>query len=210
MNTKILLSIATLGIASASLGYGTYAFFSDTEKSQGNLFTSGDLDLTLNGLNGVTATILGTNFAPGDTTSGTLTLRNEGSIFTGDAQGHVVDLDLKGVVEVTDDLGNVADIDDGGVSAQPLSKYLTITALSYDGSSLLGSIGDADGDGRNNTLADLAAKGPIKDLADPGAAGKALAMTVLFATDGPNHLKRDVAQLDLSFFLSQAGEADLA
>lgn len=210
MNSKILLSLLTIGVASAGMGYGTYAFFSDTETAADNLFTAGDLDLTLNGLNGVTAAVSASNFAPGDSKSGSILLRNEGSIFTGDAQGHTVDLDLKAALAVTDDQGNIDDADDGGVSTIPLSRYLVLTSLTYDGASLLGSVGDADADGVANTLADLEAAGPILDLADPGAAGKSLAFTVEFATTGGNDLKRDVVDVDFTFFLAQAGEADLS
>lgn len=210
MNTKILISLLTIGVASAGLGYGTFAFFSDTETSGSNLFTAGDLDLTLNGQNSVVTALSASNFAPGDFASGSILLRNEGSIFTGDAQGHLVDLDLRASVSVTDDLGLPADPDDGGVSTTPLSKFITITALSYDGSSILGLVGDADGDLRPNTLADLAARGPFIDFADPGAAGRSLAMTVQFATDGGNDLKRDEVDLTITFFLSQQGETDLA
>lgn len=210
MNTKILASLVLVGVASAGVGYGTYAFFSDTEKSTANLFTAGSLDLTLNGLNGVSATITGTHFAPGDNATGSVVLRNEGTIFAGDAQNHTVDLDLKGVVNVTDDAGNPADPDDGGVSTVPFSKYLVLTTFSYNGTSLLSQIGDVDGDGRANTLADLHAKGAIKDLPDPGAAGKTLSIVVNFASDGPNYLKRDQVNVDFTFFLAQAGEVDLA
>lgn len=210
MNVKILLSLLTIGVVSAATGYGTYAFFSDTEQSTANIFTAGDLDLTLNGLNGVTATIVGTNFAPGDDTDGSVVLRNEGSIFTGDAQNHVVDLDFKATLLVTDDGGNPNDPDDGAVSAIPFSRFLVLTTFSYDGTSLLAQIGDADGDGRANTLSDLAAKGPFTDLADPGAAGKTLEVAVSFATDGGNDLKRDVVDVTFQFFLAQAGEVDLS
>ncbi len=210
MNYKVLLSLLTIGLASTGLGYGTYAFFSDTEVSSANIFTAGDLDLTLDGLNGVTGTLSASNFAPGDSVSGAITLRNEGSIFTGDAQGHTVDVDMKASTVVTDDEGNENDADDGGVSATGLDQYLVMTALTYDGVDLLTLVGDADGDGRANTLADLAAAGAITDLADPGAAGKDLAITLLFSTDGGNDLKRDAVDLTFTFFLAQAGEVDLA
>lgn len=209
MNTKILLSLLTIGLASAGLGYGTFAFFSDTEQSTNNIFTAGDLDLTLDGLNGVSATIVGTNFAPGDSTSGSVLLRNEGSIFTGDAEGHTVDLDFKANVTVTDDEGNPQDAEDGGISAVPFSQYLVITTLTYDGADLLADIADSDADGRI-TLADLEAHGVFSDLADPLAAGKSLDIAVMFDTTGGNDLKRDLVNVEFTFFLAQAGEVDLS
>lgn len=209
MNTKILISLLTIGVASAGLGYGTFAFFSDTETATGNLFTAGDLDLTLNGLNGITGTINGANFAPGDSTSGSIILRNEGSIFTGDAQGHIVNLDFDVAVTITDDLGS-ADPEDGGVSGELYAKYLNVTSFSYGSTNLLGAIGDRDSDGRANTVADLALTPAYLNLADPGAAGQTLSIGVHFAEDGGNELKRDVADLSFTFFLAQAGETDLS
>jgi len=44
---KILLSIATLGIVGAAVIGGTTAIFSDTEVSEGNTFTAGAIDLTV-------------------------------------------------------------------------------------------------------------------------------------------------------------------
>ncbi len=46
MKTKILISLITLSLVSALLGgIGTYAYFTDIEKSTGNTFTAGTLDL---------------------------------------------------------------------------------------------------------------------------------------------------------------------
>lgn len=209
MNTRILFSLLTVGLMSAGLGYGTYAFFSDTEESTGNIFSAGDLDLTLDGLDGVTATLTGTNFAPGDSASGSILLRNEGSIHTGDARGHVVDLDFRAHVSVLDDEGNPEDPDDGGVSAAPFSQFLVLTQLAYGGEDLLAQVPDADGDGRIS-LADLDARGAFTDLTDPLAGGKSLEVSVLFDTAGGNDLRRDQVDVAFTFFLAQAGEVDLA
>lgn len=209
MNLKILGSLLTLALASTALGYGTFAFFSDTETAAQNLFTAGDLDLTIDDEQGTLATITGTNFAPGDTVSGSLVLHNKGSITTADGV-HAVDLDFKAATIVTDDPGNPNDIDDGGQSLVAFDRWLTLTSFTYDGQSLLGQIGDKDGDGRSNTLSDLGAANVFKDLADPGASGKTLALTVTFATDGPNYLKRDSVDVSFTFFLAQAGEVDLS
>lgn len=210
MNTKILASLLTIGVASAGLGYGTFAYFSDTETSTNNIFTAGTLDLRLNGANGVTGSIGHGNFAPGDTTSGSIVLTNVGSIFTGDAQGHTVDLDLQIVTTVTDDVGT-SDPDDGGVSSgSMLDSWITVTSVTYDGAALApAGVGDLNADGRPNTLADFEAAGVFEDLADPGATGKTLAMGVQFRTDAPNHLKRDIVDLAFTFYLAQAAETDL-
>ncbi|MFA5860768.1 MAG: TasA family protein [Candidatus Thermoplasmatota archaeon] len=209
MNSKILLSIATIAVASAGVGYGTYAFFSSTAQANDNLFTAGSLTLTLDGAAEVSGKIVATNFAPGDDKAGSILLRNEGTITTGDAQNHSVSLDLKGVVNVTDDSGVSGQPENGGVSAVPMSHYLVLTTLDYGGVDLLPLIGDQDSDGVANTLADLAAAGAIQNLSDPGAAGKTLSVVVHFAQNGPNDLKRDSTDIDFTFFLRQAGEVAL-
>jgi predicted ribosomally synthesized peptide with SipW-like signal peptide len=45
MNTKILASLVIIGLVASTIGFGTYAFFSDVEKSTGNTFTAGKIDL---------------------------------------------------------------------------------------------------------------------------------------------------------------------
>src|SRR3989304_9639036 len=44
-NSKVLLSGATILAAAALIIGGTFAFFSDTETSTGNVFAAGELDL---------------------------------------------------------------------------------------------------------------------------------------------------------------------
>jgi len=43
--TKILFSLLTVGVVAGAAFYGTTAFFSDTETSEGNTFTAGEIDL---------------------------------------------------------------------------------------------------------------------------------------------------------------------
>lgn len=199
MQFKILASLSMIAVASAAVGYGTYAAFSDTETSTGNIFTVGDLDLTLDAAQGVTGTISAGNFAPGDAVSGALVLRNEGSIVSGDAEGHVVTLAITVSTEVTDDPGNPADPDDGGVSRTPLDSWLIVTSLTYDGVDLLAS------EAAPVTLDELTPM-TFGGLADPGAVGKSFAIALQFDPLAPNHLKRDVADLTFTFALTQVVE----
>lgn len=48
---KILMSVMVIGIATAFLGAGTFAYFTDTETSTGNTFTAGTIDLAVNNEN---------------------------------------------------------------------------------------------------------------------------------------------------------------
>jgi spore coat-associated protein N len=61
-------------------GGGTWAFFSDTEASHNNSLTAGTLDLTINGGNSAVTTFNAPAVVPGDTGSGSSTLRNAGSL----------------------------------------------------------------------------------------------------------------------------------
>jgi predicted ribosomally synthesized peptide with SipW-like signal peptide len=47
MNKKILASIFVIGILAFAMGWGTYSYFSDTEKSSGNTFTAGIIDISI-------------------------------------------------------------------------------------------------------------------------------------------------------------------
>ena len=87
MNRKILASWIIIAVVSALLGAGTVAYFSDTERSSGNYFQAGTLDLKLshssNGpwTDGVTGTWTLSNMLPGDETPiGRVFLKNFGSV----------------------------------------------------------------------------------------------------------------------------------
>jgi len=51
MNKKLIMSVATTALALAAIGGATVAYFSDTEKSEGNLLTSGSIDIAVDGQN---------------------------------------------------------------------------------------------------------------------------------------------------------------
>ncbi len=51
INKKILMSVFIIGLLAFGLGYGTYSYFSDTEKSTGNVFTAGIIDIEVDGQN---------------------------------------------------------------------------------------------------------------------------------------------------------------
>lgn len=196
MNVKILGSLFVVGLVSSFVGYGTYAYFSDTETSAGNVFTAGSLNLLVNEANGVTGTISAPNMAPGESVSGSVVLRNAGSIT------HDLVLDLTGTAIVTDAGANPADPDDGGVSATGINHYLIVTAFTYNGASLLGSYTDTNTDGKIS-LAEIVARGTLAGLTDPGVVGKTLTMTMTLDTITPNHIKHDSATMTLTFNLAQ-------
>lgn len=81
---RALGGIATVGAASAAIGAGTMAYFSDEVTSEDNTIQSGNIDLRTNGNNNPTRTISVGPIAPGDSGSAILQTSNVGSI-----DGHV-------------------------------------------------------------------------------------------------------------------------
>ena len=81
---KILFAVMAVVLCLGLMG-AAFAYFSDTETSSGNTFTAGTLDLVLSDddetdLDGVTATWMSpVGWAPGDTETATLTMKNVGS-----------------------------------------------------------------------------------------------------------------------------------
>src|SRR3989304_409587 len=66
INTKVLLSGATILAAAALVIGATFAFFSDTETSTGNTFTAGALDLKINGQDDPSQIVNIADLKPGD------------------------------------------------------------------------------------------------------------------------------------------------
>jgi predicted ribosomally synthesized peptide with SipW-like signal peptide len=82
MNKKILASIFVIGLLAFGLGYGTFSYFSSTEKA-GITFTAGtpDLQLSLDGTSWYNSlTVTPPVWAPGDTYAIYVYVRNMGNI----------------------------------------------------------------------------------------------------------------------------------
>ncbi len=83
MKIKILKLIAAVAIAGAAVYVGaTSSYFQDTEKSEGNVFSAGTLDLNLNKEGGGEANAVWTaeNWLPGDEAEGEIEFENTGSM----------------------------------------------------------------------------------------------------------------------------------
>lgn len=85
INSRIALSIASIAAAGALVIGATFAFFSSTAISTGNVFASGTLTLQVDDNNEVTpsasvSSSFGGTLAPGNSTSGLVSLHNDGSI----------------------------------------------------------------------------------------------------------------------------------
>jgi len=123
---RILTAIVLIGIVAMLAGAGTFAYFSDTETSTGNTFTAGTLDLKIrNGDeswgDGVTSTWTMSNMKPGDTCTGFLGLRNEGTV----SADH---LEITCSSIVTDPAGPESDTEEGTTD---MDEAMEITHMLY-------------------------------------------------------------------------------
>ena len=210
INSKILLSVASIAAAAALVIGATFAFFSDEETSSNNVFATGTLDLVLcdddenvsecptldeGPEDSVTATWTGTDMVPGGSeVSGTLTLGNNGSI-----DGNHVDIQFSNSITQSGVLP-------GSATTNDLDQYLEVTTLTYDSADLLPSVTDTNGNSRID-LADLAAQSG-NDLVnlDGILAGdsKDLVMGVTLHSSAPNDLQGDSVDTTLTVTLQQA------
>lgn len=190
MQPRLLMATALVGLASASLGGGVYAFFNDQGESTGNLFAAGTVDLKLEGQDNLVGTIGGPNMRPGDEFNADIKLSNAGLL-----PGTAFDLDVRVDAYVDagpDGIGNVA-------------SFLRVDSLQYGGSPL--SLPDVNGNG----YADLddwnQDNSATRDLADPGPETH-LAMTIVFDEAAGNELQGDFTKVDFRFYLAQTLSED--
>jgi predicted ribosomally synthesized peptide with SipW-like signal peptide len=218
---KKILGLAISGLLLIALvAGGTYAYFSDTETSTDNTFTAGTLDLQLTDADetaqdGVTASFTDANIVPGDSVGpSTITLINSGTV----AADHA---DIKFTMVVTDN--GTYDAADLGVNIVDMSTVMDVTALSYDGTSLLTQsvagtfdnsfIEAADVAGNNddaitlNELKDVI----IKNLAGPAASGgtKAFVITIGIDSGVLNGIQGDVVTVTVTFGIFQHSSQNL-
>lgn len=122
---RVLGGLVTVGAASAAAGAGTFAYFSDSETSENNTVTAGDLTLSVNDGDGFSYSP--ENIAPGENFTVTVDIENTGSI---DASNLVVT-----TATDTDDDANLAeklDIDEirwGGDAVEHGIEDPTVEAL---------------------------------------------------------------------------------
>lgn len=80
MKKKVLFAVLGLLIVASLAGAGTFAYFTDTEKSTNNTMVAGTLDLTVDSTDAAVTTVDVFNKAPGDSGVGTTVLKNVGSL----------------------------------------------------------------------------------------------------------------------------------
>lgn len=200
----LTLGLVTVLIASMFAGAGSFAYFSDTEISTGNVFAAGTLDLKIrdwaNGepwFDGVTKTWTLSNMKPGHWVSGSVAFKNVGSI----ASNH---LEIACDYAITDPEGPESDTQES-TPADHLADYMIITEMTYYHNGVpincLTSLTDNDADGID--LLELKQQG-IDDLPPPDGAGdERIDMTIKFSEGAGNDFQGDTFVLTMIFTLNQ-------
>jgi len=187
---KILgLTIAFMLLISMG-GIGTWAYFQDTETSTGNVFAAGTLDLKTDDVDGVTQTLYASNLKPGDNVSGSITLKNTGSV-----AGSTLDLAFSYVE--SDSSPNPANM-----SANATAAQMELTTLDYGGSSLLGSVSDANTNGYKD-VEDLKNANLAGQTGIDASATKDFTITVQFRGDAGHDFQSDGINITMTFTLNQ-------
>ncbi|MFC2059967.1 TasA family protein [Chloroflexota bacterium] len=170
---------------------GTWAYFSDTETSTGNVLSAGTLDLKTDDVDGVSQTLLTVNMQPGDTVGPeTIILKNIGSVVGSS-------LDLAFTYIESDSSPNPADM-----SADATAAVIEVITLNYDGSSLLGSVSDnntnsyKDIEDLKNT--DLSGQGGIN-----ASASKNFEIAVKLNSNADKAFQSDGINITMTFVLNQ-------
>ncbi len=183
------LTIALMLLISMG-GIGTWAYFQDTEASTGNVFAAGTLDLKTNDADGVTQTLYASNLKPGNSVSGSITLKNSGSV-----AGSTLDLAFS-YLESDNSFNSV------NISADATAAQVELTALSYGGSSLLSSVSDTNVNGYQDVEdlknANLTAQSGL----NPSATAD-FSITVQLRGDTADNFQSDGINITINFTLNQ-------
>lgn len=134
-------NLLTIGLALMVFSGGiVYAYFTSSATSSSNSFSAGTLTLKLSKddstySDSVTATWGKSNMKPGDSASGTLYIKNTGSI----AANHIEITTSNSITEASSGPGTT--------DTTKMDKVLKITTLTYDGTNLLATLTDANSNG---------------------------------------------------------------
>ncbi|MBN2239246.1 MAG: hypothetical protein JW712_05695 [Dehalococcoidales bacterium] len=115
------------------ISIGTWAYFSDTETSTGNILAAGTLDLKTNDADGVSQTLSATNMRPGETIGPEyIFLKNSGSV-----DGSSIDI-------VFSYVENDSSPNPVNKSANQTAAVIELIELKYGGVSILGNVTDTN------------------------------------------------------------------
>ncbi|UCD08430.1 MAG: hypothetical protein JSU79_08725 [Dehalococcoidales bacterium] len=188
---KILgLTIAAI-LVIGLVGGGTWAYFSDTEETTGNVFSAGTLDLGVANVSGTnptgstTATFGTSDLAPGSTAgSGTLYVNNEGSI-------PMTSVNVSfSLASFTENTPNTVDDWDGVADTDNLTKMIITTDVKWGGVDVVAL--------ENQSIADLIALGETNLGSLAADEEKALFIEWTFSATATNGCQGDSVDLTIS------------
>jgi predicted ribosomally synthesized peptide with SipW-like signal peptide len=224
MNKKILVSVMVIAVACALVGGGIYAYFSDTETSEGSTFTAGTLNLVpstsgtgpggkytvTEGGDGVNGKVVFTTLAPEDSGSITWELENDGDLDGTLTMASDVIFDENGSNEPEDAVANNNGGGDGdldeymGVRLERDGTYILGDASHYVPFSDLEVVLDAESESlaASDTLTYVLEWEIASDVMGAGADGEF--GTADDVDEDDNIIQSDKATLDITFILDQA------
>ena len=140
MKKKLILGFVGIVVVGSGVAVGTRAYFSQQGEVKSNTFSTGTLALKLSDSDEfdsdeTTATWNIVAGGPGDEVSGTVNIKNAGSIVA----DHI---EITAINTVTES-GTAP----GSTSTTPLDTVLEITVLTYDGVDVLDQVTDENGNG---------------------------------------------------------------
>jgi spore coat-associated protein N len=203
---KRILGLGFLSIMLlATVGGGTFAWFSDTETSANNSLTAGTLDLNIDGGNVAVTTFSSNNTAPGDSGSGSNELENVGSL-DGELDIYV------GYINTAGGSGGT-EFEDGVSNLKGVAEMALYIDVDQSGGWSTGDIGlKSDGTTYSHpTALDYATIVSYQqvtwDAVETLSSGAADDFTILWQipTSAGNEIQGDSLNFDVTFTLEQAG-----
>jgi predicted ribosomally synthesized peptide with SipW-like signal peptide len=185
MNKKILVSMMVIGLVATLAGAGLHAYFSDTEKSEGNTFTAGTLNLKVGDADPTAWKITVSNMYPGQSGSESVIVKNDGSL-----DGRL-SISFSGLVDDENGLTEPESAEGDDTKSGELAENLHLKITIGGETVFEGYAKDILTGGYSNY--------PLK-------AGASETFTVAYSIDGTvgNIIQSDIAGFDITFSLEQA------
>lgn len=205
INRKIATSAISIVTALALMGGATFAFFNSTATSANNTFTSGTLDLFVDDDNesavdnSVIGSISASNFAPGQTVNGFVSLHNPGSLA-------IAEIELTADTSETADPGADSDMRDVLNLTVLLDDTTTPDSACAGGTDLTTTIEGVVGDGDATlTLAEFDNGTDDYDALQGLTAGQTrnVCFAVEFDSDAGNIYEGDAVNTTFTFTANQ-------
>ena len=193
---KVLIALMAVLITVALAGIGTYAYFSDTETSNGNTFAAGTLDLNVDGGNTNVVKFTVTNMKPGNQPKKSFTLANVGTI-----NGY---LDLENIVVTDAENGRLDPEIDAGDTTDGTGELQNVVNvrlfIDYGGD---GWISSGDDVFYNGLVKDLPGNFELDESINAGSSINIVALFDWWNTPDDNQAQSDSMTLDITFELGQ-------